>query len=295
MAMRAAGLFGMVFWLRLGYAAILVGIPLLLGLVLVWRTTRAHGIAAAGRVRRARIARLAGLGIGSVVGVLAVFAAQAFLASVAVVAGYVVGVHYGESRDTRTPTGAVRVASLRPRTVRQYMPRWAMLIALVAAALTLLAPAILAAVPTLTYGPWHPVPGDPRITLPGATLKWPSLVEWLPLAVVAAGALLVGVLLIHRVLWLPADQSDQRESTRRNAVRTITGAVVGTELVTLGALTLFISAGLAVPAPLGGAAYLGSRILVWAGLGFAATGIVVWLTMSAGRRGRLVPATLPPS
>lgn len=293
--MRTAGLFGLVFWMRLGYAAILIGIPLLLGLVLVWRTTRGHDAAAAGQVRRARLARLTGLGVGALVGVLTVFAAQAFLAPIAVVAGYVVGVHYGELRDTPTPTGAVRVASLRPRAVRQHVPRCAMLIAIVAAALTLLAPAILAAVPTPTYGPWHPVPGDPQITLRGTTLKWPSFVEWLPLGVVAAGALLVGVLLIHRVLRLPADQSDQRESTRRNAVRTITGAVVGTELITLGALTLLTSAGLAVPAPLGGAAYLGSRILVWTGLGLAATGIVVWLAMSAWRRGRLVPATPPPA
>jgi hypothetical protein len=293
--MQTTGLFGSAFWLRLGYAAILVGIPLLLGLVLVWRTTRGRAAAAASQLRRARIARLIGLGIGALVGVLTVFAAQAFLAPIAVVAGYLVGVHHGELRDTPTPTGTVRVASLRPRTVRQYIPRWAMLVALVAAALTLFAPAILAAVPTPTYGPWHPIPDDPRITLPGAALRWPSPLEWLPLAVVAGGALLVGVLLIQRVLRLPADQSDQRESTRRNAVRTITGAIAGIELVTLGALTLFASAGLAVPSPVGGTAYLGSRILVWTGLGLAATGIAVWLTLSTWRRGRFVPATLPPS
>lgn len=280
MTVQTAGLFGVAFWLRLGLAAVVVGVPLLLGLVLAWWSTRRRG-------RRARVARLIGLGVGALVGVLTVFAALAFLAPVAVVAGYLVGVHYGELHDVPVPTGSVRVASLRPRTMRHYAPRWAMTVAIGAAALTLLEPAILAAVPTVTYGPWHPFPG---ITLPGATLRWPSLVEWLPLGMVAGGALVVGALLIQRVLRLPADQSSLPESSRHNAVRTITGAVAGIELVALGALTLFASAGVGVPVQVGGVAYLLSRILVWTGLGLAVTGIGVWLALSTWRRR---PDTVP--
>lgn len=284
-------MFGAVIWLQLGYAVIIVGIPLLLGVALVWWTTRRRGAVPPGRARRARIARLVGLGVGALVGVLLVFAALAFLAPIAVVAGYLVGVLAGELRDAPAPTGTVRVASLRPRTVRHHVPRWAMLVALGAAAVTVCAPAILAAVPTATYGPWHPFPDEPGFTLPGAALKWPSIAEWLPLGLVAAAAPVVGALLIQRLLRLPADPSGLREPGRDNAIRTITAAVVGVELVALGALILAASAGLAVPAPVGGPAYVGSRIMVWTGLGLAVTGIVVWLTLSIRRRGPLAPDT----
>lgn len=159
-----------------------------------------------------------------------------------------------------------------------------MLVAIGAAALTVFAPVILAAVPTATYGSWHPAPDDPGFTLPGATLKWPPVLQWLPLAVVAAGALVAGALLIHRVLRLPAGDSGVPESGRRNTVRTIAGVVAGVELVALGALLLFISDGVAVPAEVGGVAYLINRILIWTGLGLAVGGIIVWLTLSTWRR-----------
>jgi hypothetical protein len=116
--------------------------------------------------------------------------------------------------------------------------------------------------------------------------------------VVAGGALVVGALLIRRVTGLPAatpDQSGLLESTRRNAARTITGTVVGVELVALGALTLFASSGLAVPGPVGGAAYLASRILVWTGLGLAVAGIAVWCALSRWRRVPLGPDTAAPA
>jgi hypothetical protein len=264
--------FGFVFWVRLGLVAIWVGLPALLAVALAWRK------------RKARAGQLAGIGIGALAGVLAVWLAQLWLAPIAVVAGYLFGALSGELR-TAPPTGLVRVASLQPRTVSRYVPRWAMLVAFVAAAVTIVAPAVLTVVPAAKYGPWHPFP---QITLPGATLAWPSPELWAPLAVVAAGALVVGALLIRRVMGLP--QSGLPESTRRNAARTITGTVVGVELLALGALTLFTSSGLAVPGPVGGDAYVGSRILVWTGLGLAALGIVVWCVLSRWRRGSDVQA-----
>lgn len=286
--MRTAGLFGALLWWRLGLAAVLIGVPLLVGLVLVWWTTRTG---AAGQARRAR---LIGLGVGALVGVVTVFAALGFLAPVAIVAGYLVGVHYGEPAPVSASTGTRRVAWLPPRTVRRYVPRWALLVAIGAAALTVLAPAILAPIPAASYGPWHPVADDPGLVLPGDTLHWPSAVHWIPLGVVAAGALVIGALLIQRFLPLSADPSGLRESDYRARVRTITAAVTGIELVTLGALVLFVSAGVGVPVEVGGVAYVVSRILVWTGLGLAAAGIVVWWVLSTGRRGDpIVPDTQP--
>jgi hypothetical protein len=297
----SAGAFWVLGWLRLGLVAVWVGLPVLLVGALVWWTTRGRGDAAPGRVRQVRAARLAGLGVGALVGVLAVWTAELWLAPIAVAAGYLAGVLRGELRGAPPPTGVVRVASLRARTARRYVPRWAVLVALVAAAMTMLTPAVLSAVPAARYGPWHPVPGDPLVTLPGGTLTWPSAELWVPLVVVAGGALVIGALLIHRVLRLPAatpDRSGLLDSTRRNAARTITGTVAGVELLALGALTVFASGGLAVPDTVGGAAYLASRILVWTGLGLAVTGLLVWCALSGWRRGPLgtdTAAGLPPA
>jgi hypothetical protein len=283
--MRTAGLVGTALWLWLGYAAVMIGVPLVLGLGLVWWTTRGRD------ARRARRARLIGLGVGALVGMLAALAALGFLAPIAVVAGYLVGVFQGELRDA--PAGPMHVFLRQPRTMRSYQPRWAALLAIGAAGLTLLTPAILLAIPTATYGPRHPDPTDPGFTLPGATLKWPSIRDWLPLAVVAAGALVAGALLIHRVLRLPAGPSGVPESRRRSTVRTIIGVVAGIELIALGAVVLFVSAGLGVPVEVGGVAYLVSRIMVWTGLGLAVTGIGVWLALSAWRRDPPAADTLP--
>jgi hypothetical protein len=277
--------FWFAFWARLGLVAAWVGVPALLVAALVWWTTRGE---VSDQTRRARSARLIGLGVGALVGALMVWAAVAWLGPVAVAAGYLSGVVRGELRDAPPPTGDVRVASLRARTTRRYVPRWAMLVAVGAAVSTMLAPAVFASVPAARFGPWHPVPADPLITLPGATLTWPSATLWIPLALIAGAALVVGALLIRRTIQLPAatpDRSGVPESTRRNAARAITGTVAGVELVTLGALAVFASGGLAVPASVGGGAYLGSRILVWTGLGLGLTGVLVWCVLSRWRRG----------
>ena len=112
-----------------------------------------------------------------------------------------------------------------------------------------------------------------------------------PLVGLGVGALVGVVAVWIAQLWL----APIAESTRRNAARTITGTVLGVELLALGALTVFTSAGLAVPAPVGGGAYTGSRILVWTGLGLAATGVVVWCALSSWRRGPHVQASSPPA
>lgn len=279
--MRTAGLVGVLLWVWLGLVAVVVGVPLCLGLGLVWWTTRKRD---AGQVRRARVFRLIGLGVGALIGVLTVYLALAYLAPIAVVVGYLVGAYYGELGDVGAPARPVRLAIPRPRIMRAYTPRWAMLVAIAAAALILLAPVILAAIPPVTYGPWHPAADEPGFTLPGQTLKWPPVLEWLPLAMVAGGALIVGALMIQHALRLPAGQSAVPESSRRNTVRTITGAVAGVELVALGALALSTSAGVGVPVQVGGVDYLVSRILVWAGLGLAVTGIGIWFSLSTWRR-----------
>lgn len=284
---------GMVLVIKLILAAIWVGVPALIVGALVWWTTSRRGVPANSRARQTRSTRLIGLGIGAAVGVVAVFIAQLWLAPIAVAAGYLLGVLRGELRDAPPRTGTVRVASLRPRTAAGYVPWWAALIAVVAAALTMFAPIVLiAAVPTPSYGPYHPFPDAPQFTLPGQKLSWPSPQEWVPLAVVAGGALVVGALLIQRALRLPAAIDDQPgliESTRRNAARTITGTVVGVELVALGAQILFASGGVGVPDVVGGPAYTISRILVWSGVGLALAGIVIWSALSWWRRGPVDP------
>jgi hypothetical protein len=65
--MSEGAAFGFLFLVRLVLVAISVGVPVLLVGALVWWTTSRRG-AAAGRVRRAR---LAGRGAGAVVGVVA--------------------------------------------------------------------------------------------------------------------------------------------------------------------------------------------------------------------------------
>ncbi|HEX3789290.1 MAG TPA: hypothetical protein VHW44_15610 [Pseudonocardiaceae bacterium] len=280
MGTGTTALFGVVFWLRLWLVAIWVGVPVLFVGVLLWWTTRR------GRGGPARAARLVGLGLGALVGVVAVWVAQLWLAPIAVAAGYLLGVLRGELRATPPPTESVRVASLRPRTARHYLPWWTVLVSVGAAAVTMLGPVVLSAVPTASYGSWNPLGGgDPRFTLPGMTLAWPRASEWVPLAVVAGGALVVGALLIRRALWLPAGSAGLAETGRRNAARAIAGTVLGVELVALGAQALFASSGLAVPAEVGGTAYLWSRVLVWTGIGLAVTGVVVWCVLSRWRRG----------
>lgn len=299
--MNYGGMLGIVLLVRLVLAVVWVGIPLLLVGALVWWTTSRKSVASDSRARQTRSARLKGLGLGGLGGLISVLFGQLWLGPVVVAAGYLLGVLNGELHDTPPRTGTVRSASLRARTAAHYVPRWAAVVSVIAAMLSMFGPIVLIGVPTPEYGPWQPFPDAPFITVPGQKLAWPSPAVWVPLAVVACGALVVGALLIRRLLRLPdatADQPGIAESTRRNAARTITGTVVGVELLTLGALTLLSSSGVDVPDQIGGAAYTASRILIWSGIGLIAAGIVIWCALAGWRRGPLepdVPVSSPPA
>lgn len=286
------GMIGTILLVKLIFAVIWVGLPVLLVGALVWWTTSRRGVPENSRARQTKSSRIGGLRIGALVGVVAVLASQPWLGPIAVAGGYLLGVLRGELRDAPPKTGTVRVASLQPRTAAGYVPWWAAVIAVVAAVVTVVGPLVLLAVPTPSYGPWHPFPDTPSITLPGQKLSWPSPAEWVPLAVVAAAALVIGALLIRRAVRLPAATDDQPglvESARRNAARTITGTVAGVELLALGAQTLFASGGLGVPDVIDDTDYTISRVLVWSGLGLVLAGIVVWCALSWWRRGPVDP------
>jgi hypothetical protein len=286
------GMIGIVLLVKLIFAVIWVGVPVLLVGALVWWTTSRRGVPENSRARQTKSSRIWGLRIGALVGVVTVLISQPWLGPIAVAAGYLLGVLRGELRDAPPKTGTVRVASLQPRTAAGYVPWWAALIAVVAAVVTVFGPIVLLAVPAPSYGPWHPFPDARWITLPGQQLSWPSPAIWVPLAAVAAGALVIGALLIRRAVELPATIDEAPgliESTRRNAARTITGTVVGVELLALGAQALSTSGGVDVPDVIGGTAYTISRVLVWSGLGLVLAGIVVWCVLSWWRRGPADP------
>lgn len=81
-----------------------------------------------------------------------------------------------------------------------------------------------------------------------------------------------------------------QERARRNAGRAIAGAVLGIEFLAVGSLAILAGDGLDVPPGSDADAYLGSRILDWAGLGTALAGLLVWCLLGWWRRG---PAGAP--
>jgi hypothetical protein len=289
-----AGLFTVVFWIRAAIASGYAGLPVLLaGISVWWATHRARLDVPAGPVRRARAGRLSGMGVGAIAGVGAIWCGQGLLAPTAVTAGYLFGMLTGEILRAPRPSGPLRVASLATRSAGRYVPRWTAPVALTAGVLTIVAPAALAGLPRVRYGPWSPDGHNTQFTLPGATLSWPSAAASVPLAVVAALALVAGAILMRRVALLPpvaVDQPGVDERGRRNSARAVAGAVVGIELLALAALAILTSDGLAVPAPVGGDAYLGSRILVWSGLSLATAAVMVLCAMGWWRRGPVEPS-----
>jgi hypothetical protein len=274
---------------RLASTLVWVGVPVLLvGALILW-TTRKRRDTPDGNAKQTRRSRLVGLGLGALAGAITIWLAPTWLASIVVAAGYLAGVLNGELEDRPAQTDPVRVASLQPRTARHYIPLWTVVVAIIAAVLTIGAPIVVATVPPASYGPYHPFPDAAWLTVPGHHDSWPSPALWVPLVVVAAGALVGGALLIRRMLRLPA--ASLGESARRNAARTIAGTVVGIELLALGAQLIFTSAGIAVPDVVGGTDSTISGIMIWSGLALVVAGIVVWCALARWRRGPAEPTT----
>lgn len=264
-----------------------VGVPVLVVGALIWWTTRKRRDTPDGNAKQTRSSRLIGLGFGALAGAVVIWVAPPWLAPIAVAAGYLAGVLNGELKDRPAQTSPVRVASLQPRTALHYVPLWTVVVTIVAAILTISAPIVVAAVPPASYGPYHPFADAAWLTVPGHQDSWPSPELWIPLVVVAAGALVVGALLIRRMLRLPA--AGMAEPARRNAARTIAGTVTGVELLALGTQLIFTSDGVATPDVIGGPDYTISRILIWSGLALIVAGIIVWCVLSRWRRGPAEP------
>lgn len=292
MGSQGTSLFTAAFWMRSALALMYVGVPALLVGASVWWATRRSGHGAAdglGAVaRRARHGRLTGLAAGAVAGVLSIWSDQGLMAPALVAIGYLFGV-LRELLSAPVPSGPVRTAIVASREAKRYLPRWAVRVSLATGVLCVLTPLLFAVLPRVGYLPWSPFVTDQRITFPGGTLAWPATATSVPLAAVAAFGVLAGNLLARRITLLPPLAPDPAvdERLRCRIGRAGAGAVIGIELLTLAALTIAASGGLAVPGVNGGAAYLGSRILVWTGLGLAAAAVLAWSVLGARRPARV--------
>jgi hypothetical protein len=297
MTMRSsrAGLPGLPFWVQALLVLFEIGIPvvfpvLLVGATVWWATRRARLDMPAGLVRRARLARLAGLAAGLILGLVAIHLGQGLLAPASVAIGYLFGLLTAELLWVPAPTGPLRVAAIQTRHVRGYIPRWSVPVVLSAGVLAVAAPIVLAVLPTLRYGPWRPdAQYAPQIILPGAVLQWPAA-ACVPPAALAVLALVVGGIGLRRVVLLPlvaVERPGLDEGARRNSARAVLAAVLATELFALAAQAILASWGVQVPGPVGGPAYLISRILLWCGIGLAVAAVLVWCVMGWWKR--LVP------
>ena len=287
-----AGLPGLPFWIQALFVLFWIGIPVVIPVLLVgatvwWATRPARLDMPAGLVRRARLARLAGLAAGLILGVLAVQLGQELLAPASVAIGYLFGLLTAELLWVPAPTGPLRVAAIQTRHVRGYLPRWSVPVVLSAGVLALAAPIVFAVLPTLRYGPWHPNARDaPQIILPGAVLQWPSA-ACVPPAALTVLALVVGGIALRRVVLLPpvaAERPGLDEGARRNSARAVIAAVLAIELFALAAQAILASWGVQVPGPVGGTAALISRILFWCGIGLAVAAVLVWCVLGWWKR-----------
>jgi hypothetical protein len=294
-----AGLPGIVFWWRALLELLYVGVPVLLvGTTVWWAARRARLDAPAGLVRRARSARLAGLAAGLLLGVLAARLGQEQLAPAAVAVGYLFGLLAAELLWVPAPAGPLRVAALETRYVRRYIPRWSVPVLVCAGVLAVAVPVVLAVLPTVRYGPFHPDALDaPAIILPGGTLYWPAA-ECVPPAALAVLALVTGGIALRRVVLLPpvaVEQPAVDEHARRNTARAVVAAVLAIELFALAAQATLTSWGVQVPGPVGGPAYLISRILFWCGNGLPIAGVLVWCVLGWWKRLVVEPPAAAPA
>jgi len=294
-----AGLPAFLFWVQALLVLLYIGVPVLLvGATVWWSTRRARLDAPAGLVRRARAARLAGLAAGLILGVVATQLGQELLAPASVAIGYLFGLLTAELLWVPAPTGPLRVAAIQTRHVRGYIPRWSVPVLLCAGVLAIAVPVVLAVLPTVRYGPWHPDALDaPQILLPGGVLQWPAA-ECVPPAALAVLALVVGGIALRRVVLLPpvaVEQPGLDERARRNSARAVIAAVLAIELFVLAAQATLASNGVAVPEPADGVPYLISRILVWCGLTLPIAGVLVWCVLGWWKRLVIEPAAGTPA
>src|SRR3984957_1492116 len=298
-----AGLPGFPFWVQALLVLFDIGIPVVIPVLLVgatvwWATRRARLDMPAGLVRRAWLVLLAGLAAGLILGVLAVHLGQELLAPASVAIGYLLGVLTAELLWVPAPTGPLRVAAIQTRHVRGYIPRWSVPVVLSAGVLALAVPVVLALLPTLRYGPWHPDVRDaPQIILPGAVLQWPAA-ACVPPAALTVLALVVGGIALRRVVLLPpvaVGQPGLDEGARRNSARAVLAAVLAIELFALAAQAILASWGVEVPGPVGGPAALLSRILFWCGIGLAVAAVLVWCVLGWWKRLVAEPPAAPPA
>ena len=295
----AVGLPSIFFWVRAILVLLYVGVPVLLvGTTVWWSARRARLDVPAGLVRRARAARLAGLAAGLLLGILATRLGQEQLAPAAVAVGYLFGLLAAELLWVPAPTGPLRVAALQTRYVRPYIPRWSVPVLISAGVLAIAVPVVLAVLPTVRYGPFHPDALDaPQIILRGGTLQWPAA-ACVPPAALAVLALVVGGIALRRVVLLPpvaVDQPGADEHARRNSARAVIAAVLAIELFVLAAQATLASNGVAVPEPAGGVPYLISRILVWCGFTLPIAGVLVWCVLGWWKRLVIEPAAGTPA
>ncbi len=120
----------------------------------------------------------------------------------------------------------------------------------------------------------------------------------LPFAIMAAAALAAWIPLMRKVARLPqpvneASESGRVATSRANAARAVTGAVLGIGLLSLAGVvgassTLF-------DAFTHGTAYIFGRIMVGLGIGLAVAGLVVWSILSRWRSVPVEPADPAPA
>jgi hypothetical protein len=275
------------FWVQALLVLLYIGVPVVLvGAAVWWATRRARLDMPAGLVRRARSARLAGLAVGLILGVLAIQLGQELLAPASVAIGYLFGLLTAELLWVPAPTGPLRVAAIQTRHIRGYIPRWSVPVMLSAGVLAIAAPIVLAVLPTVRYGPWRPDALDAaQITLPGGVLQWPAA-ACVPPAALAVLALVVGGIALRRVVLLPpvaVERPGVDEHARRNSARAVLAAVLAIELFALAAQTFLASNGVAVP-PTDGLLYLTSRILIWCSISLDIAAVLVWWVLGWWKR-----------
>lgn len=290
------GIAGVPLWIWLIAAAIFAGVPaLVIGCALAlralgsrWAFRQPGASAARTHARRVTRAGLEGLGLGLLIGLALVLDHRVILAPLACAGGYLLGLLVGEYSAQPPTWGVRRAATLLARRARDYAPRWAAVAVTVTTGLTLAVPIAFAVAPTIQYGPWEPFRGA-GFSFPGGQTAWPGLTVTLGPAALSVAALLLGTAGLRRIATRPqpgegADR-DIDELQRRQAGRAIAGAVLGLQLIALAALLLTGSSGLGVPIPaIAPSAYLGSWIMIWAGLCCAVGGALSWLVLSGWTR-----------